>query len=685
MRFRVPALLLTLAACSPPPDAVEQQDVPITRATAAAPVHRGEDVPTPIALTWAEAPRSARAATSLTLVLKSFSASPLTASLTLVMTGLDDRTATRTVRSVSVAAGASSRVSVDLRSLELQSTTHSVQLMAIATFPHDGRTMTVQSEPVAYHFDRAFTQATVYSADEMISAFGGGVIDGSRPLEARVTDGGRTREIAAVIEEEANTRVQAARAQGRTLDASTALNVRAVAAPQVLFSPLPTPSAGTAGPTAGTVGPVGSAPDTYFCSGNCVTVCPSWQTAYVDLTDHEDYLVESNGTQKVEASYAAFVIEELPTCTGQYCSNIATKVAEGFLGSTGCVTANLEANKIHRITVRSEFRRNGVDSRVTYYSANNASSLVGITSFIKTFAVFDKFTQSKYTPALPYHASANAAAALSRVLTILKPDGEITVKAGIGCNDGVASGGVPATDACAGGGELATGPNTKPDGTPGMLRWKFVLTHELGHVYQSLAHAMPGGDYCFTSGYNAVEDCGFADPSAATNAVCRCDHVTGVNKLHCMQSLERDGIAQREGFAQFFSARAWNNPAGSDCHFNYYKQFNAFLFVGTIVVQPPVRLDCREIVKWRDAFCFAPNMSTEYDWMNFLWNVSSVGSNTSTIQELFDIWEVALTTSNAPTWNQLKSAASIYYGSSSPKYARFVNDGDKFGVDGDAY
>ena len=338
MRFRLPALLLTLAACSPPPDAVEQQDVPITRATAAAPVHRGDDVPTPIALTWAEAPRSARAATSLTLVVKSFSASPLTASLTLVMTGLDDRTATRTVRSVSVAAGASSRISVDLRSLELQSTTHSVQLMAIATFPHDGRTMTVQSEPVAYHFDRAFSQATVYSVDEMISAFGGGVIDGSRPVEARVTDGGRTREIAAVIEEEANTRVQAARAQGRTLDASTALNVRAVAAPQVLFSPLPTPSAGTAGPTAGTVGPVGSAPDTYFCSGNCVTVCPSWQTAYVDLTDHEDYLVETNGTQKVDASYAAFVIEELPTCTGQYCSNIATKVAEGFLGSTGCVT-----------------------------------------------------------------------------------------------------------------------------------------------------------------------------------------------------------------------------------------------------------------------------------------------------------------------------------------------------------
>jgi len=96
-----------------------------------------------------------------------------------------------------------------------------------------------------------------------------------------------------------------------------------------------------------------------------------------------------------------------------------------------------------------------------------------------------------------------------------------------------------------------------------------------------------------------------------------------------MQSLEISFAAQIEGFAHFFAALAWNDKTGPDCPFNYYKQFNAFLFFGTAVVQPPVHLDCKEVVMWRDTFCFQAQGATEYDWLNFLWNVHTVGANTS--------------------------------------------------------
>jgi hypothetical protein len=73
------------------------------------------------------------------------------------------------------------------------------------------------------------------------------------------------------------------------------------------------------------------------------------------------------------------------------------------------------------------------------------------------------------------------------------------------------------------------------------------------------------------------------------------------NATHCLQSIEKTGAAQREGFAHFFASRVWNEQDGGACTFPYYKEF--LETEGGVAVSPPVPIDCAGVRKWRNNYC----------------------------------------------------------------------------------
>lgn len=203
---------------------------------------------------------------------------------------------------------------------------------------------------------------------------------------------------------------------------------------------------------------------------------------------------------------------------------------------------------------------------------------------------------------------------------------------------------------------------------------KYVVTHELGHMIQfaKAGFLSDGAGYGFKCQVDAtgtctenlgrlewtepVDDNGepvhqLVDPPNM-HEVCGCQHVTTANAWHCLQSIERAPGADREGFGQFFSSLMWNRPTDATCRFNYYKEVldvdrgcrasdpaacpeGRLLRDGGMatVTFPPVPIDCRTPVKWRnrnscnvsestEPGLAKSTMGTEYDWMTFLFEVN---------------------------------------------------------------
>jgi hypothetical protein len=230
--------------------------------------------------------------------------------------------------------------------------------------------------------------------------------------------------------------------------------------------------------------------------------------------------------------------------------------------------------------------------------------------------------------------------------------------------------------------ELYIGPqinvpnNCPPNTTFSQSRWKFVVAHEFGHTVQFAAKAN------MTVLYNPQ--------IPGRPPICRCDHVTVSNSLHCMQGLQRWDDAQEEGFAHFFSANIWNskfNPNGTprtSCVFEYYKEFlvtnpPANLPAGDFraiqnppeqsnpplagacyglnsgvtpadggpgsffSILPPIKVDCLGVASSTDptsmanyrlgAPCLLPHtasdLTTEFDWMKFFTNINRNPTNSS--------------------------------------------------------
>ncbi|MES1188545.1 MAG: collagen-binding domain-containing protein [Myxococcales bacterium] len=204
---------------------------------------------------------------------------------------------------------------------------------------------------------------------------------------------------------------------------------------------------------------------------------------------------------------------------------------------------------------------------------------------------------------------------------------------------------------------------------PDQSRWKFVTLHEAGHQVQARAlGSTSGASYVFDcpqgttcpgkkSG-DPMQPTKLADPPFvdSMSPLCGCQHVAAANSLHCLQSIERFDNAQSEGFAQFFASKSWNQPEGGGCKFVYYKEFlNTDCLPGSTCVPfstgpgtpslqsnlPPLGISCEQQFKWRNNHCpLSPTseMSTELDWLGFLWNLNTNGPSKTSMANLFAIY-----------------------------------------------
>ncbi|HVY26075.1 MAG TPA: hypothetical protein VHB79_05960 [Polyangiaceae bacterium] len=228
-----------------------------------------------------------------------------------------------------------------------------------------------------------------------------------------------------------------------------------------------------------------------------------------------------------------------------------------------------------------------------------------------------------------------------------------------------------------------------------------MLTHEAGHQIQHRASGnFANGEYgffCPTGTTPGSPQCpgnlsqytigGVVDPPWVADT-CGCGHVRAANQEHCLQSVERSGAAQLEGFAQFYASRSWNQDTG-DCSFTYYKEFldatcrNPNAKPGDckpyrtrdgrdlISTLPPAAVSCRQPARWRNkqecsivsgSSGMAGDYGTEYDWMGFLYNINRPVDAAGTRVPTNDIWLIyrhACTQAEAPLGSPPKATPDM--------------------------
>jgi hypothetical protein len=648
---------------------------------------------TEVTVGWVAVPQGIERAESLVLVAESHVDEPRRVTPRVLVRGLDDRTAELELAPVELGPRDRAEITVRLDALPVQGISHSVTLLASGTYDGGGEAVTVQTEPLAFHFEAGYVAAYVYTLDTMVTELDGGeLVDDPRKLQGRVLDGGGWR---AVAGDPSSDEIPAGLGSIEYTYEITTPEERAYGAAASLVAPSEPGDPDAAVTTTGGSEPIPDLPPAWCaflpwdcCTGdNCVDVCVDWTTTYVDASaanaaTKEDYAVGS-GTQTVDASYAQFDITKL-VCGPYFCLPSTVK-SDLLLGPDGCALLDLPAGSGYGFKAKTRLQHGAGGNLypVEHHTANDPTSNVGVVAISQGFTV--PVAGSPLPPpmiVLPQHQAANAAAAMSRTLAsgavADQPTG-FTILSGLGCGS---QPGIPATDACAGS-TVKTGPYTNPDSSAGDLRWKFILAHEIGHVMQKKAMGTLWNPYCFTPGGNVTTNCNPPNTADLANAPasCRCDHVSGSNGLHCLQSFEYTPVAQLEGYAQFFSARVWN-AADSTCLFRYYKQFRNDN--GTIS-QPPFNTSCSAYVNWRDNHCFDDQGATEYDWMQFLWNLHAVGSYKYSMHEIYEVYRGACSDDDcageAPEWPALEASAAAYFGVGSNKHSKLVTAGNAAGVD----
>jgi hypothetical protein len=450
--------------------------------------------------------------------------------------------------------------------------------------------------------------------------------------------------------------------------------------------------------------PSGGGGGTSPAPGGWYTVCGKFKTKFIDA-NNGDYATAA-GEQEVPASFVKAEIRRTTQfpCGHQNPDLCSTQVWQGYLGSDGCVAFNpLYATK-YQLKMYSELKRDLVfkayTSIISYFDNNGIEK--GVRTFHRSFntppSPSGPLPNSAYLTA-GYQVTGNVAATVARLFSQNDIAGAAyNVHANIGCLDGnPGDDDIPPTDSCAFGDLTYIGPELVPGSLiPGDTVWKNVIAHELGHTAQRRMSGVPLRTYEFDEnglpcssptgeGGGGVGGGGpvACQPDDVTTTIhCRCEHVTASNRLDCLQSREIMSAANAEGFGHFMAARIWNDAAQSDCSFNYYKEFRE----PGGDKQPPYKVNCKTAVKWRDNKCFNALRGTEYDWLQFYWNVNTVGVNKVPLDDISEFHTAACggdCTSTFVDWLSLKAAALGYYAGDplDPQFANWQTMGNTFGVD----
>jgi hypothetical protein len=227
---------------------------------------------------------------------------------------------------------------------------------------------------------------------------------------------------------------------------------------------------------------------------------------------------------------------------------------------------------------------------------------------------------------------------------------------------------------------------------------KFVVGHELGHMQQSASTGKTATAYVYTD--NQLAD--------GRNAACACENVVSANRAHCLNSREYSSAAQGEGWAHFYSTKVMNDSTAAAFNFGYYKEVRTQTTPASAVVinYPPYKVNAKAPVKWRNRNCPLAEQGTEWDWLTFLTNLHTTGTNKFSIVEISDIYQRAcgasgiLCNGGEISWDTttpqiqpgnggsispiprkpVDPAARTKFGVGSPKYVQWQTRGDENGV-----
>jgi hypothetical protein len=181
---------------------------------------------------------------------------------------------------------------------------------------------------------------------------------------------------------------------------------------------------------------------------------------------------------------------------------------------------------------------------------------------------------------------------------------------------------------------------------------KFRIGHEIGHVISKHRDGAQYGVYEGSEGY-------FRDPVDGYDGSHNCDTSLIGNHMHDLTSREFTGAGQKEGFSQFIATAAMNDRVNdgefilankpvmnwSTTHGTYFPSVDP-------LVQDwdppfPVDLSNSHYVKWMEYECVPPtwfeHFGTEWDWLDFFWNLWTYGSYKYSVAEINDIWHDTVT------------------------------------------
>jgi len=154
---------------------------------------------------------------------------------------------------------------------------------------------------------------------------------------------------------------------------------------------------------------------------------------------------------------------------------------------------------------------------------------------------------------------------------------------------------------------------------------KFKAGHEIGHA---IAH-QSGSQGPMPTSYKATNSGSVFHPSAYA---CQ----TG-DDTHALHSREFIGSAQGEGFAHFVGTTLFNNRA-TNGWFGYYKTVH---LDNSNSASPVYWVDVPDDEQHMYCYC-APigwtGVGTEWDWLNFYWNIWTIGDYKWDVSDVFTIW-----------------------------------------------
>ena len=597
-----------------------------------APVFKDSRTPPPVDVRWELGARETLTVRGTMLFrVKNTGTRARTIRLALVSSGAGGLGAQTDLGSVHLEPGQSTTLRPGLDKLALRSANVSTQLVVQAEYEtDDGHTVRVSAEPRFYHSSPDGRATMVYDVETMVRDYGGGLVPG-QPAVAGYDVGA------------AGAKLEAPATQGY-LQGPTTIALGASAD----HAEVATDSAQTVIPAA----PPGSGQ----------RVCTTWRVSFEDAGFGEDYGT-AQGLQDLPAAYTYATVKD---------SNQAVKW-QGYLDGSGCTPYLALGVGSFTLEQKSQLSRNGANVNVYTRLFGNQFIWVFNTAFTVTNG--SGYTTVQVVPPVQV-CTTNVNGVVAQMLRTIDNGfqaGTYTVFSNTGCP------GMNAWDSCAVGSSAYIG-QLYPDGSSD-VNSKIIIAHEIGHTVQSVAMGMLmtnyGGDW------DAPQ-------------FCNCSHIDdpqGINNLHCLQSKEYVSAAELEGFAQFMAAKTWNNPAETNCGWAYYKPFREHQGeFGSVIVAPPMARLCgtppgASGLSWMEHNC-ALNMTNhgvEWDWQQFLWDVTTQGTTKSTMADLYNIYKTSAACGGSCNgkdvhWEDLKNAARVYYGANDPRYANWLARADNAGV-----